>query len=369
MRRQLVAAAVLLAAAVPPGARQDQPQPAAEQPLRQKILVINLDPIIEGADGRRLHEVGRWNDPAQLLREYMADLTECSHDQLTFNVVETITADAFPVKQDGFRYTDADYLKCVRNEQPWHQPDAVDYRALVNEFRLAERVEKHEVDEVWFFAMPYSGFFESTMAGSGAYYCNSDPIADVACSRIFITMGFNYERGVGEMLEDFGHRTESIMTHVFGRWENDQHPLEQLNPGVHALRQAAAGQGCVWQRALRPQQRPGLRLGQQAHRVDTCESWRNLSRAAQDAAADELRGLGQRRHSPTSEQVVAVAPAGRAGHDRRQAQQLVALHGRLQRVRRKPSGEPPSRHGLICARESHTFTCSTPSEPAAPRPR
>jgi hypothetical protein len=28
-------------------------------------------------------------------------------------------------------------------------------------------------------------------------------------------MGFNFERGVGEMLEDLGHRAESIMEHVF----------------------------------------------------------------------------------------------------------------------------------------------------------
>ena len=28
-------------------------------------------------------------------------------------------------------------------------------------------------------------------------------------------MGFSYERGVGEMLEDLGHRTESILEHVF----------------------------------------------------------------------------------------------------------------------------------------------------------
>jgi len=28
-------------------------------------------------------------------------------------------------------------------------------------------------------------------------------------------MGFNYERGVGEMLEDLGHRAESILSHVF----------------------------------------------------------------------------------------------------------------------------------------------------------
>jgi len=28
-------------------------------------------------------------------------------------------------------------------------------------------------------------------------------------------MGFNYERGVGEMLESLGHRVESIMAHVY----------------------------------------------------------------------------------------------------------------------------------------------------------
>ena len=54
------------------------------------------------------------------------------------------------------------------------------------------------------------------MAGRGAYECNSDPVPGVDCPRIFVIMGFNYERGVGEMLEDFGHRTESIMTHVVG---------------------------------------------------------------------------------------------------------------------------------------------------------
>jgi hypothetical protein len=35
-------------------------------------------------------------------------------------------------------------------------------------------------------------------------------------------MGFNYERGVDCMLENFGHRTESIMSHVF-----QHHPRAQ----------------------------------------------------------------------------------------------------------------------------------------------
>lgn len=57
------------------------------------------------------------------------------------------------------------------------------------------------------------------MAGRGAYFCNSPPIADIQTSRLFVVMGFNYERGVGEMLESFGHRVESILRHAFGSWE------------------------------------------------------------------------------------------------------------------------------------------------------
>jgi hypothetical protein len=72
---------------------------------------------------------------------------------------------------------------------------------------------------VWLFGFPYAGFWESTMAGRGAYFCNSPPIEGIQTSRLFITMGFNYERGVGEMLESFGHRVESIMRHVYGSWE------------------------------------------------------------------------------------------------------------------------------------------------------
>ena len=58
-------------------------------------------------------------------------------------------------------------------------------------------------------------------------------------------MGFNYERGVGEMLESFGHRAESIMKHVYRRhkgkdnlWERftrheETHPGEAEVGTVH----------------------------------------------------------------------------------------------------------------------------------------
>jgi hypothetical protein len=75
-----------------------------------------------------------------------------------------------------------------------------------------------EIDEVWLWGFPYAGFWESVMAGPGAYFCNAPPLPEVASERRFVVMGFNYERGVGEMLENFGHRAESIMRHVYGSW-------------------------------------------------------------------------------------------------------------------------------------------------------
>src|SRR5262249_36871136 len=61
----------------------------------------------------------------------------------------------------------------------------------------------------------------SAMAGQGAFYINGGVFgADkVKCKRAFAIMGFNYERGVAEMLHDLCHRTESTMSRVFGGWQ------------------------------------------------------------------------------------------------------------------------------------------------------
>jgi len=210
-----VAAALGLALAGPGTAAVDRKDP----PVRPKVLNLIYDPIIESEGGRRLHEVCKWQDPARLTEQYLADLKECSGGFAQYQVVETKVLDDYPLKKDGFRYTDESFLQSFRTGKGWHQPDAIDYHALIRQFDLARRVNRKEIDEVWIFGMPYSGLYESTMAGKGAYYCNSAPLTGIPADRIFVLMGFNYERGVGEMLEDMGHRTESIMRRVYGSWE------------------------------------------------------------------------------------------------------------------------------------------------------
>jgi hypothetical protein len=66
------------------------------------------------------------------------------------------------------------------------------------------------------FGFPYAGFYESCMGGAGAYFCNGPVIPGTStCPKPFLIMGFNFERGVGEMLESLGHRAENSISHAY----------------------------------------------------------------------------------------------------------------------------------------------------------
>jgi hypothetical protein len=186
------------------------------------VLVISFDPRVPARGGAKLHRALGWHDPIALAEAYVADLARCSNGYVQYQIVDWREADEFPAKRDGFRYTASSYVDHWARRGGWHEPDGVDYTAIFREFDILWRIDSGDIDEVWLFGSPYAGFWESTMAGPGAYFCNSPPLRAPWISRIFVTMGFSYERGVGEMLENFGHRVESIMRRVYGSWEHSE---------------------------------------------------------------------------------------------------------------------------------------------------
>lgn len=200
------------------------PTAAPDSIINVKVLVLNYDPLVPAADGtkQRLHQAGHWNNPRQLAKGYAADLERASHGAIKFQIVAWEDLDAFPLKKDGFRYTAEEFLKCRRANKGWHQPDAVDYARVVAENHVAERVGRGEVDEVWLFGAPYFGYWESTMAGPRSFYINGGPLPAIRCRRPFVIMGFNYERGVAEMLHSNCHRVESTMARVSGGWKSEE---------------------------------------------------------------------------------------------------------------------------------------------------
>jgi hypothetical protein len=113
---------------------------------------------------------------------------------------------------------------------------------VIEQFNLDARVRSGEIDEVILWGAPYFGYWESQMVGAGAYWCNSPGIQRVGAPE-YVIMGLNYERGVAEALHSFGHRAESILTHVYGSWNsgtNIQHNwdrftrIERDSPGMAA---------------------------------------------------------------------------------------------------------------------------------------
>jgi hypothetical protein len=194
----------------------------------RRVLSIIHNPIFRSEGGRKLHQVLGWNDPEALSRQYIKDVAEVTYGYAQYQIAERIEVDGFPVKADGFKYSHESYLKYWRARSGFHQPDQVDYYALLREFDIVSKVNNGAIDEVWLFGFPYAGYYESIMGGPVAFWCNAPPLPNTGANRRFVIMGFNYERGVGEMLEDLGHRAESILSKVFERTHGDANLWERF---------------------------------------------------------------------------------------------------------------------------------------------
>lgn len=186
-------------------------------PIRRRVMLIIHNPVIRYEDDQKLSRVLSWNDPDQLVNQYIRDVSHASHGFVQYEIAERIEVDGFPIKEDGFVYDEESYLFRWRTRTGFHQPDRVDYYRLLKEFSVVPKVNLGKIDEVWLFAFPYAGYYESVMGGPGAFWCNAPPLDERIgrSSRRFIIMGFSYERGAGEMLENLGHRVESIMSQVY----------------------------------------------------------------------------------------------------------------------------------------------------------
>ena len=217
---------------VSPSATQSVAGRDPENPVesvKPKVLLIIYDPTIPTDGGRKLSDVFGWNSVDRLVEQYISDLQEASFGYCNYQIGERVEVDAFPVKIDGFTYRREGYAAAWRARNGFHNPDWADYDRILADFDIVKRIDGGQIDEVWLFAFPYGGFYESRMAGPGAFWCNSPPLTGYEqMSRRFIIMGFNYERGVGEMLESHGHRAESIMAQVYRRKRGSANLWEQF---------------------------------------------------------------------------------------------------------------------------------------------
>lgn len=202
----------------PPVPKISSPADNTSEPVRiltSRVLLVIYDPVINTVTGEKLSEKMNWHRVDDLVAGFIADIASTSSGLARFQVVDRIELNEFPPKTDGFRYTPETLMAVLQGAAP-HTPSMVDYDYIMRQLNILPRIQSREIDEVWLFAFPHAGFYESRMAGIGAFWCNSPIMENTdGCNRKFIIMGFSYERQVGEMLESFGHRSESILIKTF----------------------------------------------------------------------------------------------------------------------------------------------------------
>ncbi|KKU14170.1 MAG: hypothetical protein UX21_C0027G0006 [Microgenomates group bacterium GW2011_GWC2_45_8] len=181
----------------------------------KKVLILNFDPIIESADNRRIHEYYEWNDSVMLEQQYIDAIKEISHNQVEYQIAEHIDIDAYPTKTTGYQFTDSSYLTCMQNPSTCNSK-MINYQTVIAQYQVCEKLNAGTIDELWLWGGPYFGYYEANMAGPNAFSTNGPIIDGTTCQRQLNIMGFNYERAVGEMLEDLAHRTEGTMAKIYG---------------------------------------------------------------------------------------------------------------------------------------------------------
>ena len=215
-------------------------RPERAKPLTVKVALVIEDPVITYRGFKRIHELHNWRDPTQLANRLIAHFREVTDSVLNFQFVagETYKDNNLFTRYYG-NFLRASQYDSLLNEPGWgtlkQAADSgklwFDYREFVKFYGFDAKRNNGEIDEVWVFAAPYLGMYESQLMGPNAFWWNSPPIKDgTALAKLLSVMGLNYERGVDQAFHSFGHRTESAIVQAYYQAQGRTWNPKSTNP-------------------------------------------------------------------------------------------------------------------------------------------
>lgn len=204
---------------------------AAEAPERSgvstqtvNVIVINFDPVLKTRNNLKLHAHMKWSDPWRLTDKMVEDARLTSGGYVNYRIVEKIEHDGFTTFRNGFTYTEESFLHMWEKDRASANKGMTSFKWLFEKFDLAAKIKAKDVREVWLWGAPHMQWDELhwKTPGDKIPYPTDNPwfyrpydIPDVG--RTVWIMGWNYERGEGEMLESYCHRIESVLALTVGK--------------------------------------------------------------------------------------------------------------------------------------------------------
>ncbi|HEY9362110.1 MAG TPA: hypothetical protein VIQ00_02530 [Chitinophagaceae bacterium] len=207
------------------------PLPTAKA-ITVKVALVIQDPIVKSNGKKKMHEVFKtpgytfkWHDPMELAKAYLDTLNAVSGGSVKYEIVKVYDDSLFFTrlgKEEGLLTQNR--IEELLAEPGWatfkKEGTKFDYNKFIDHYGFCEMRDKGIINEVWLWTFPYGGTWESTFAGENAFWLNSNPVQGTSCKELLTVMGLNYEREMSLALESYGHRIESIMRKVYGRWDN-----------------------------------------------------------------------------------------------------------------------------------------------------
>ncbi len=205
--------------------------PPRRKPIGTRVVnvaVVIYDPVIEAESGQKLSRLFRWSDPDLLSKKLADDVRVASGGFIDYRIVLRVEKDACPPFVSGFRDDDAGIVQSIRT-QKWRENDRSSYAAIFAECGIEDAVRSKDVSEVWLWGAPGFHWDEYAMfipdrdrrlpKTDNPWFYRPYDVPDYG--RTLWVMGFNYERGEGEMLESYGHRAEGILSLAIagGTWD------------------------------------------------------------------------------------------------------------------------------------------------------
>jgi hypothetical protein len=196
--------------------------------VTKRVIVINFDPVLKTRNNLKLHEYLKWSDPWQLTAKMVEDARKSSHGFVNYEVIEKVNYDGFPQFRNGFTYTEQAFLEMWEKDRSKADKSMTSFKWLFEKFDLAAKVKSGDVSEIWLWGAPYMQWDELhwKIPGDRIPYQTENPwfyrpydIPDQG--RTIWVMGWNYERGEGEMLESYCHRIESVLSLTVGQGKWD----------------------------------------------------------------------------------------------------------------------------------------------------
>jgi len=203
-------------------------------PMVLPVAVVLQDQIIDKVNKRRIHQVRGWADPLVLVYQLVEEFYQCSDGVIQYQIVEIHDDVQCFSRLDG-KFMSLDTLayffgpggRLYGRSTPGtlqymaEIEDRVkfDYRAMIDYHQFDQKRNEGRITEVWVYSFPFGGMYESQLVGPGAFWYNSPPMDHPGLRRLLPVMGWNYERGIAEAMESYGHRSESALSHAYGRWD------------------------------------------------------------------------------------------------------------------------------------------------------